>query len=285
MGKLDHAPLRALLTRSRVAPDYTMGALAERAGIPPDTLRSWERRYGFPRPQRTPTNRRLYSDQDIAAIRWILEERERGQGVHEAIALVKATLDGGPEKGPRPIGEPSALDAFIERLTTGDLAGAQDTWDGIATAISPAALAEQVILAALGDVSPDDVAALAWLRRKATVLLDAAGPDRGEPAIALALDGGARAEVAAMVLATALARAGCQVLTPFADARDVVSLTRLRRLAPARLALVSEREPDAELAATVRAVASVEAVLPWSPLAPACPQGSVANMVEAIRRA
>ncbi|HVL24325.1 MAG TPA: MerR family transcriptional regulator, partial [Thermomicrobiales bacterium] len=76
-----------------------MQAVAQQTGVPPDTLRSWERRHGFPAPSRTDSNRRLYSERDIAAITWVRDQTERGQGTNEAIAMLHRHLAGGEAAG------------------------------------------------------------------------------------------------------------------------------------------------------------------------------------------
>ncbi len=48
-------------------------------GLPMDTLRAWERRYGFPKPERREgSNRRLYSAEDVERLGWIARALERG---------------------------------------------------------------------------------------------------------------------------------------------------------------------------------------------------------------
>ncbi len=44
---------------------YTLNELAALTGILPDTIRIWERRYGFLTPHRTSTNRRFYDSGDL----------------------------------------------------------------------------------------------------------------------------------------------------------------------------------------------------------------------------
>jgi DNA-binding transcriptional MerR regulator len=44
-------------------------AAAEVLGVSPNTLRSWERRYGFPRPRRTPGNHRNYELVELQTLR------------------------------------------------------------------------------------------------------------------------------------------------------------------------------------------------------------------------
>lgn len=54
------------LRRNDVGSGHTILVVAKRTGIAMETLRAWERRYGFPKPARKEgSNRRLYSDEDI----------------------------------------------------------------------------------------------------------------------------------------------------------------------------------------------------------------------------
>src|ERR1700741_2758213 len=66
-------------------------AAAVMLGVSPNTLRSWERRYGFPKPLRSAGGHRQYSLTEIEALRLTLAEthnvssaislaRERGEG-------------------------------------------------------------------------------------------------------------------------------------------------------------------------------------------------------------
>ena len=45
---------------------YRIQTVSQMTGIPAATLRAWERRYGFPEPERTQSSYRLYSEQDIS---------------------------------------------------------------------------------------------------------------------------------------------------------------------------------------------------------------------------
>lgn len=77
---------------------YTIAEVEERAGLSSALLRQWERRYGFPRPERSPGGHRLYSETDLEALRhikqWIAE------GVAPAQA-VKRYLESLTQEGPR----------------------------------------------------------------------------------------------------------------------------------------------------------------------------------------
>jgi len=62
-------------------------------GIPAATLRAWERRYGFPEPERTQSSYRLYSEQDISSIRLLKSLCEQGISPSEAVRTIRARLD------------------------------------------------------------------------------------------------------------------------------------------------------------------------------------------------
>ncbi len=67
-------------------PIYNLGAVLEETGLPADTLRAWERRYGLPAPRRTPGGHRLYSERDIALVRWLMSRRAEGMSISRAVA-------------------------------------------------------------------------------------------------------------------------------------------------------------------------------------------------------
>ena len=50
-------------------PGIRTNAAAEVLGVSPNTLRSWERRYGFPTPKRTPGNHRNYELVELQTLR------------------------------------------------------------------------------------------------------------------------------------------------------------------------------------------------------------------------
>lgn len=68
----------------------TIGALAERTGVPQATLRSWESRYGFPTPSRLPGGHRRYTEADVAAVLDVLRHRRSGLALEVAVRQVAA---------------------------------------------------------------------------------------------------------------------------------------------------------------------------------------------------
>ena len=67
-----------------------IGELAERAGVPAPTLRSWETRYGFPRPRRLEGGHRRYEPGDVALIQEVLRRRAAGLSLEAAIGVATA---------------------------------------------------------------------------------------------------------------------------------------------------------------------------------------------------
>jgi DNA-binding transcriptional MerR regulator len=76
-------------------------AAAVMLGVSPNTLRSWERRYGFPSPHRSPGGHRQYALAEIESLRLALAEthnvssaislaRERGEGPSSSVRLIGA---------------------------------------------------------------------------------------------------------------------------------------------------------------------------------------------------
>jgi len=56
----------------------TIAAVERETGLPKDTLRVWERRYGFPRPERDPGGERLYPEDQVARLRSVKRLIDRG---------------------------------------------------------------------------------------------------------------------------------------------------------------------------------------------------------------
>jgi MerR family transcriptional regulator, light-induced transcriptional regulator len=64
---------------------FTIGQFVDRTGIAEGTLRMWERRHGFPAPQRLPSGHRRYSEADVELVRRVASERSAGLSLAAAI--------------------------------------------------------------------------------------------------------------------------------------------------------------------------------------------------------
>ena len=66
-------------------------------GIPIPTIRSWERRYGFPVPSRTQGKHRRYSVDEVDQLRRVRDEITRGHNARQAVDVVRrSTTEGRP---------------------------------------------------------------------------------------------------------------------------------------------------------------------------------------------
>ncbi|MGO4998272.1 MerR family transcriptional regulator [Oceanisphaera sp. W20_SRM_FM3] len=78
-----------MASEANAIPTYPIRDVARLTGINPVTLRAWQRRYGLLKPARTEKGHRLYSEDDISTIRYILHWLEQGV----SIGQVKSLLD------------------------------------------------------------------------------------------------------------------------------------------------------------------------------------------------
>ena len=103
----------------------TIAQLADATGVSTATLRAWEERHDFPRPQRPEGGHRRYSPADVDAVRAVVAERASG-----------ATLRGAIE---RVVARPSQLgDSVFAALRRGGRVGAQEVSKETLVALSHA---------------------------------------------------------------------------------------------------------------------------------------------------
>ena len=143
----DHAPLR-------------IGELSRRAGVSPELLRAWERRYDLLHPARSPGGLRLYSLEDLERVRLMSRHISEGLGAREAAALAaRATLPAKPTTLAR--GRGSTTAPFDPEFARGELArtaeafdepGAQAVFDELLAIATVDALLSQVVVPYLHDL-------------------------------------------------------------------------------------------------------------------------------------
>ncbi len=71
----------------------SIGDVVERTGVEAATLRAWERRHGFPAPERGPSGQRCYREDDCTRIAQVLAARDAGLALPAAIARVRAAAE------------------------------------------------------------------------------------------------------------------------------------------------------------------------------------------------
>src|SRR4051794_2980771 len=64
--------------------------VAEATGVAAGTIRMWEQRYGFPEPARTPAGYRVYTEEDVVAVRRVISYRDSGLSVPAALERARS---------------------------------------------------------------------------------------------------------------------------------------------------------------------------------------------------
>lgn len=131
------------------SPRYRIQAVADLTGIPAPTLRAWERRYGVPRPTRTDSSYRLYSDDDIELLKRMRKLTDGGFSPAEAARTAFETQVLDPlETAPK-----SAFAAAVERILAAasamDADALEDELREVLTLGSALSIVERVLAPAL----------------------------------------------------------------------------------------------------------------------------------------
>jgi DNA-binding transcriptional MerR regulator len=71
-------------------PKYTIKSVCAKTGIRAVTLRAWERRHEVLNPHRSENRYRLYSERDIAVLRWIKNRVDSGISISSAVGELKS---------------------------------------------------------------------------------------------------------------------------------------------------------------------------------------------------
>lgn len=79
-------------------PGLRIGEVAHRTEMTIDALRAWERRYRILVPARTPGGQRLYSEADVARVRFVQRLVAEGWSIPGAVARLHAGAAGGEPK-------------------------------------------------------------------------------------------------------------------------------------------------------------------------------------------
>ncbi|MFC5714187.1 MerR family transcriptional regulator [Thalassorhabdus alkalitolerans] len=66
---------------------YNIKAISKMLGIQPGTLRAWERRYHIIEPVRNQAGHRLYTEEHVGTLRWLIDKVEKGFTIGQAVDL------------------------------------------------------------------------------------------------------------------------------------------------------------------------------------------------------
>jgi MerR family transcriptional regulator, light-induced transcriptional regulator len=229
---------RALGHLSR-EPLYNTRAVVQQTEVPADTFRAWERRYGLPRPHRTPANQRLYSERDIGVIAWLRDRTSEGMTISQAIsrlrieqpyivrpAPVVATPTVVSESSSRPHSSQLVV-CLIEAVTDFDAQAADRVIDEALALYSFEAACSQVIEPALveigarwerGELSVSaEHFATRLITRRLSAIFNLASASVGHGTVVAACAPAEDHEVGLLILAIVLARRGWRVIYLGAD--------------------------------------------------------------------
>jgi len=120
-----------------------IGELSRRVGVPVESLRAWERRYGLLTPGRTQGGFRLYGEDDVARVLAMRANLERGLFAAEAARLALAEDAAEPIRAPTPVADTAELAAALERF---DEAGAQQALDRLLATLTIDVVLRDVLL-------------------------------------------------------------------------------------------------------------------------------------------
>jgi DNA-binding transcriptional MerR regulator len=68
-------------------PKFNIKAVTLETGLSPEILHAWERRYGLPRPKRTPGGHRLYTQREVDILKWLVARQKEGLSISRAVDL------------------------------------------------------------------------------------------------------------------------------------------------------------------------------------------------------
>ena len=140
------------------SPLFNIKAVVTQTGLKPDTIRAWERRYGFPKPKRTEGGHRQYTQRDIDTLKWLIDRQEEGLSISHAIDLWRSKI----EQGENPIDDRNDAVREKSRVPVFNIEGKQldylrQIWIDACLSFDRE-VAERVLAQAFALYSPDVVA-------------------------------------------------------------------------------------------------------------------------------
>jgi len=232
-------------------PGIRTNAAAEVLGVSANTLRSWERRYGFPKPKRTPGNHRNYELVELQTLRDALAETGN---ISSAIELTRQRQSA-----------PASGDSLLVAFESFDEDAAERAVEESLAVRPLERTVEEMLLPAVDRLAadPEREAELEFASRWATGWLHGArrlASTASRPAGVLLLDSshGQDAEaVHAQALDLALRRAGFRVLMLSNELGDDRLERALRALAPTAIVLCG---PGADTPSAVKLIRKIREI-------------------------
>lgn len=262
-------------------PLYNTRAVVQTTGVPADTFRAWERRYGLPRPHRTSGNQRLYTERDMGVISWLRDRTDEGMTISQAIQrlriehpdILKAERAPAPPPTSVDVTDPQVvllrerlIDAVVEY---NDLAGervidealAMFTLEEVCTGVIHPTLVEIGERWARNEVSVTaEHFATRLIVRRLSSIFNMVAPVTGRGTIVAACAPGEEHEVGLLILAIFLARRNWRVIYLGANVPTLDLIQTVRQVEPdvVCLSAATAMAADRALLAAHDIIASVE---------------------------
>ncbi len=96
---------------------YNLKAVIHETGLTPATLRAWERRYGLLNPKRSPGGHRLYTQDEIDMLKWLVARQAEGVSISHAIEMWRSQEEN-TQSSPQPLlrAAPAAAESTLDQL-------------------------------------------------------------------------------------------------------------------------------------------------------------------------
>jgi MerR family transcriptional regulator, light-induced transcriptional regulator len=247
-------------------PKYTIKTVCTQTGIRAVTLRAWERRHELLTPHRSENRYRLYSERDVAILRWIKNRVDSGISISNAVTELRSIMRSGSAPEAVPTG-PSTIPVqrsippaqysknLYQALVGHDEARATEIFHEIQAIFDLATICYEVITPALVEIGEawyrgsirvvTEHFASAYVRGKLLAMLQAYPSRRSAPYL---LVGGApteQHEIGSLMMAVLLRSHGFRIeyLGPDIPLEDLVDYASYEH--PDMIVLVASMEPAA----------------------------------------
>ena len=229
------------MTHNLDEPKHPIQVVTRRTGLSADVLRAWERRYEAVTPQRTGSQRRLYSDRDVERLTLLKQATDAGRPIGQVAAwsndelrevvredrsaeIARHAAEGTTPRDAAPRGLFDRAISAVEQL---DGQALQQVLDMASMSLSPVDLAEQILVPVMRTVGErwstgtlgiaHEHMASAIVRNALSGLVLSRHLPRHGPGIVVATPSGQIHELGALVVAATAASVGWRVTYLGAD--------------------------------------------------------------------
>ncbi len=213
-------------------PKFTIKTVCAQTGIRAVTLRAWERRHEVLTPHRSQNRYRLYSDRDVAILRWIKSRVDSGMAISSVVNELRTMMRSGfpPEAVPAgPAVTPIPLDVapgqyadrLYQALRDHDEGRAGDVFREIQAAFDLLVICQNILVPCLVEIGEDwyngrirvatEHFASAFIRGKLLTMFQAYPSRRNMPNVLVGCAPGEQHEIGSLMASVLLRSLGFRV--------------------------------------------------------------------------